>query len=210
MRYLYLHGFASGPLSRKAQFFREKLASVGVTLEIPALDEGDFEHLTITSQLALVTRVLNNEPAILIGSSLGGYLAALYASQHPEIDRMVLLAPAFGFGSRWAETFGADRVADWRTRGHAEVYHYTTRDMQRLSVDLLDDSSRHPDYPHATQPTLIFHGVADNVVPIAASERWVRENPQARLIPVDSGHDLLDVLELIWEEARGDVLSEGC
>ena len=109
MRYLYLHGFASGPQSRKAQFFRDKLASVGVSLEIPALDQGDFEHLTITNQLDLVTRLLDHQPAVLLGSSMGGYLAALYASTHPEIDRMVLLAPAFGFGNRWAETFGEQK-----------------------------------------------------------------------------------------------------
>ena len=36
---------------------------------------------------------------------MGGYLAALYASRHPEIDRMVLLAPAFGFGTRAGTKF---------------------------------------------------------------------------------------------------------
>ena len=202
MRYVYLHGFASGPLSRKAQFFREKLAAEGIALEIPALDQGDFEHLTISGQLDLITRLLKCEPAILIGSSMGGYLATLYASQHADVARMVLLAPAFGFASRWAETFGADKVAEWRTRGHAEVYHYATKDMRRLAVDLLDDSSCHPGYPACRQRSLIFHGVQDSVVPIAASETWVRENPQARLVPVDSGHELLDVLEPIWDESR--------
>jgi pimeloyl-ACP methyl ester carboxylesterase len=207
MRYVYLHGFASGPLSRKAQFFREKLLSAGVPLEIPALDQGDFEHVTITGQLACVTRLLHDDPAVLIGSSMGGYLAALYASQHPEIERMVLLAPAFGFGERWAETFGADKVAEWRTRGHADVYHYTSRDMRRLSIDLLNDAARHPGYAHCSQPTLIFHGVQDNVVPLAASQTWIRLNPQAKLIPLESGHDLLDVLEPIWEQSSAFLLT---
>jgi pimeloyl-ACP methyl ester carboxylesterase len=203
MRYLYLHGFASGPLSRKAQFFREKLASIGIALEVPALDQGDFEHLTITGQLDFITRLLNNEPVVLIGSSMGGYLAALYASQHPEVDRMVLLAPAFDFGARWAETFGADKVAEWRTLGHAEVYHYATKDMRRLSVDLLHDSSRHPGYPACTQPTLILHGINDNVVPLAASLMWARANRQVRMVPMKSGHELLDVLDTIWEMTAG-------
>jgi hypothetical protein len=202
MRHVYLHGFASGPLSRKAQFFREKLASVGIALEIPALDEGDFEHLTITGQLALITRLLNNEPAVLIGSSMGGYLAALYGSRHPEIERLVLLAPAFGFGARWAEVFGADKVAEWRARGFAEVYHYATRDLRRLASGLLDDSAKHPGYPPCHQPTLIFHGIHDNVVPIQASESWVKANRQAQLFPLDSGHELLDVLDPIWDLSR--------
>ena len=201
MRHLYLHGFASGPLSRKAQFFREKLASAGIPLEIPALDQGDFERLTITGQLAFITNLLDGQPAILIGSSMGGYLAALYAARRPEIDRMVLLAPAFGFGDRWAETFGAEKVAVWRERGHAEVYHYATRDMRRLSIDLLNDSTAHPGYPPCSQPTLIFHGTQDNIVPIAASQRWASENPHARLLPLNSGHELLDVLEPIWEHS---------
>ena len=202
MRYLYLHGFASGPLSRKAQFFREKLASADIPLEIPALDQGDFEHLTITAQLDFIARLLDGQPAILIGSSMGGYLAALYASRHAEVDRMVLLAPAFGFGHRWAETFGADKVAEWRERGHAEVYHYATGGLRRLSIDLFDDSAAHAAYPPCAQPALIFHGIQDAVVPIAASQRWASENRHARVVALNSGHELLDVLEPIWNESR--------
>lgn len=202
MRYLYLHGFASGPLSSKARFFRDKLESAGIALEIPALDQGDFEHLTISRQLDFITRLLGGGPAVLIGSSLGGYLAALYASRHPEIERMVLLAPAFGFGTRWAGTFGADKVAEWRERGYAEVYHYATQGMRRLAVDLLNDSTRHPGYPRCSQPALVLHGNLDTTVPLSASQAWVRENRQARLVPVNSGHELLDVLDLIWEHVR--------
>jgi uncharacterized protein len=202
MRYLYFHGFASGPLSRKAQFFRERLAAEGIPLEIPSLDEDDFEHLTITSQLRLIERLLGGEPALLIGSSMGGYLAALYASKHPEVDRMVLLAPAFGFGSRWAETFGAEKVAEWRERGHADVYHYASRGMQRLAVDLLEDSGRHPGYPECTQPALVYHGLNDNVVPLGASEEWSRRSAGSCVEALESGHELIDVLETIWERSR--------
>src|SRR5690348_17748458 len=53
-----------------------------------------FEHLTISGQLGVLERTLQNEPVRLIGSSMGGYLAALYAARHPEVDRLVLLAPA--------------------------------------------------------------------------------------------------------------------
>lgn len=208
MRYLYLHGFASGPLSRKAQFFSQKLAEAGISLEIPALDEGDFEHLTITRQLDLITRILAGQPAVLIGSSMGGYLAALYASRHPEVDRMILLAPAFGFGERWDEVFGAEQVGAWRTRGYADVYHYSAGGLQRLSADLLHDSAAHPAYPRCSQPALIFHGLEDNVVPISAAESWVRANPNSRLVRMNSGHELTDVLEPIWEQCAAFCLRD--
>src|ERR1041385_7396398 len=79
--------------------------------------------------------------------SFGGYLAALYGSKHREIERMVLLAPAFGFGERWAEIFGEKEVAEWRSRGSCDVFHYASGGTRRLSADLLTDSLLHPGYP---------------------------------------------------------------
>lgn len=189
-------------MSRKAQFFRERLATAGIVLEIPVLDEGDFEHLTVSRQLDLVTRILDGQPATLIGSSLGGYVAALYASQHPEIFRMVLLAPAFGFNSRWADTFGPEKLAAWRSTGAAEVYHYATRDMRRISSELLYDAERHAGYPPCRQPALIFHGINDQVVPLSASRRWAEENPQARVVALESDHELLNALEEVWQGCK--------
>ena len=58
----------------------------------------------------VIERAVGEQPAILIGSSLGGYLAALYAARHPaQIERLVLLAPAFQFPRRWRERY-SDRI----------------------------------------------------------------------------------------------------
>jgi len=46
----YLHGFASGPGSTKAQFFRARIAEHGIALEIPDLAP-DFAHMTVTGML---------------------------------------------------------------------------------------------------------------------------------------------------------------
>src|SRR4051794_37956217 len=122
--HVYLHGFASAPSSRKAQFFRERYAEHGTPLEIPELDEGDFQNLTISSQLAVIEKLINGRPAVLIGSSMGGYLAALYASKHPEVEKLLLLAPAFYFPQRWPLSLGPEKVAAWEQTGTMEFYHY--------------------------------------------------------------------------------------
>jgi hypothetical protein len=122
-RILYLHGLASSPSSSKARHFRKRLEDAGAQVDIPDLAAGDFEHLTITGQLAVVERAAAGDPISLIGSSMGGYLAALYAARHPEAVRAVLLAPAFGFARRWAESLGPARVAEWRRTGSMYVYH---------------------------------------------------------------------------------------
>src|SRR3954451_6584316 len=69
-RIVYLHGFASSPFSRKAQFFAKELSDLGVQLEVPDLAENDFAHLTITGQLRVIQDLVGKDPVFLIGSSL--------------------------------------------------------------------------------------------------------------------------------------------
>ena len=57
-------------------------------------------------------------PLRIIGSSLGGYLAARYASLHPgKVDRVALLNPAFNLPSLFAERFGSDEMDAWKNTG---------------------------------------------------------------------------------------------
>ena len=69
MTLAYLHGFASGPGSTKAQFFRARLAELGATLEIPDLAP-DFTHLTVTGILAIVEAVIAREFAEAHGGAI--------------------------------------------------------------------------------------------------------------------------------------------
>jgi uncharacterized protein len=202
LRVLYLHGFASSPASRKARFFAEKLASLGFAVEVPDLAEGDFKGLTIAKQLALVDRLGRRERVIVIGSSLGGYLAALYAARHPEVDRLILLAPALRFHALWSAEFGADRLRLWREKGSIPVFHYGAGSYQLIGYQLMDDAARFEPDPEFAQPCLLFHGANDPLVPIAQSVEFAAARPNVRLIGLDSGHELTDVLDKIWEESE--------
>lgn len=135
-RFIYLHGFASGAQSRKARFFGERMRETGRLLETPDLAGGDFENLTVGGQLQVLTKLLGGERATLIGSSLGGYLAALYAARHEEVERLVLLAPAFGFAQRWREMVGIEALERWRTTGSLAIYHYSEQRMRNLGTGL--------------------------------------------------------------------------
>lgn len=199
-RWIYLHGFASGPGSRKAGYFRERLAGAGIEVEVPDLAEGNFENLTISGQLGVIERTARGEAVSLIGSSMGGYLAALYAARHPEVERIVLLAPAFGFARRWAESLPVDTLAEWKRTGFLSVYHYADGTERRVGYQLIEDGFQYEDYPDVRQPTLIFHGKQDAVVPAKYSQEYVSRRPGARLVLVDSGHELTDVLDLLWEQ----------
>lgn len=200
-RIVYLHGFASGPHSSKAQFFQRKFAASGVSMEIPQLDEGRFEALTISGQLGVIERAVGDEPAILIGSSLGGYLAALYASRHPaQIEKLVLLAPAFQFPRRWRERYSDQEWERWKREGSTSVFHYGDGRERRLGYRFVEDSAQYEDEPEFPQPALILHGVRDSVVPAGISRIYAERRPNTRLVLFESGHELTDVLEPMWLE----------
>jgi len=200
-RILYFHGFASGPSSGKARYFAERFRERGANLEIAGLAGGDFEHLTISSQLAVIERLAAGEAISLIGSSMGGYLAALYAARHPEVRRLVLMAPAFGFARRWPESLGAEALAEWKRRGVREVFHYGEGRPRMLHYDLLEDGQNYEDYPEFAQPALIFHGSHDDVVPVQFSREFAASHPNVQLEVLNSGHELHDVLKAMVPKA---------
>lgn len=202
-RILYLHGFASSPHSRKASFLAARLRQLGSEVEIPALDQNDFEHVTITRQLEFVKRYIEAGPAAVIGSSLGGYLAALLAARHANVSRIVLLAPAFDFHRLWVQELGPERLSAWRRSGVMDFYHYGSDRQLPLRYDLLEDAQSYEPFPDFWQPALLLHGERDPVVPVSLSERFVASHPNARLVRLPSGHELTDVLEDVWAHVEG-------
>lgn len=201
---LYLHGFASGPSSKKARALEERFAAAGVALEVPDLTPGadGFESSTPSSMLAVAEARLTAAPPphALIGSSLGGYLAAVAASRDPSIERLVLLAPAFRLFERWDGRVGAAEREAWRTGG-LEVDHFASGRRRRLGWQFHEDARGWPAFPEVRVPTLVFAGRRDEIVPLADVEAFVARTPSARLVPLDDGHELLASIDAIFEEA---------
>jgi len=204
MSFVYLHGFASSPQSSKAQFFARKFQERGRTLEIPVLDGGDFPGLTITGQLRVVEKAVGDGPAVLFGSSLGGYLAALFASRHPErVTQLVLMAPAFQFPSRWRARFSPAELDSWKLQGTLPVFHYGYKREVDLGYQIVEDASQYEEEPEFSQPALVFHGVQDTVVPAQVSVEYARRHPNVKVQLFESGHELTDVLEDMWVSTLG-------
>lgn len=170
---------------------------------VPDLEEGDFQGLTITRQLGVVRREIarSSGDLTLIGSSMGGYLAVLAASQQPRIRRLVLMAPAIDMKARWTVRYGADQLARWKARGVAATFHHAYGEERLIGYGLYEDLDRYDPAPPVRIPALAFMGRQDETVAPAAVERWAAQNPSVRLRLLDSGHDLIDQLETIWNES---------
>lgn len=197
---VYLHGFASSPSSTKSQFFCRRFAERNVPFEVPRLDRENFTAMTISSVLDLLDEVAGGKNVTLMGSSLGGYIASLYAARHSNVERLILMAPAFDFPSRWRHQFSPEEFEDWKRTGARNFFHYAFNEERPLGYQFVEDAIRYEDNPDFKQPALIVHGEHDDVVPVEVSERFAAHHPNAELKIVQSGHDLNDVLEFLWAE----------
>lgn len=199
-RVIYLHGFASSPGSAKATRFVEALGARGVPVDVPDLNEGDFSGLTISRQLALLDRMMAEQPpgsVLLVGSSLGGYTAALQAARTDKVAALVLMAPAFDFARRWVARLGDAQTARWQREGAMPTMHFATGREAEIGWSLIEDARSHPGFPDVRVPTLAFHGRRDDTVDPELSVRFAAERENVELELLEADHGLADAIEHI-------------
>lgn len=204
MDYIYLHGFASSPNSVKARYFRQAFAELAIDLKTPDLNQGNFSQLTITRQIEQIKAQFPPPPApvTLIGSSLGGLTAALLAEKSLQVQKLVLLAPAFEFLSHWLPQLGKAKLKQWQNEQYLMVYHYAEKRSLPLSYNFVLDAANYQDRQLLRPvPTLILHGCNDEVIPIAASHNYAASRPWVELIELHSDHALADVMNQ-WQQIQ--------
>lgn len=206
MQFIYLHGFASSPQSAKAQLFLQRFRSRHLTLQIPDLNQDDFSHLTLSRQLQQVEALLSNDPGApvtIIGSSFGGLTAAWLGDRHPQVERLVLLAPAFQFLNAWLPRLGEAQLQQWQQTGSILTYHYAAQQMLPLNYSFIKDLAQYDESTLGRSvPTLILHGRQDDVIPIQASRDYAAARPWVKLIELDSDHALVDVEAEMWQQIQ--------
>ncbi|MBD2569533.1 YqiA/YcfP family alpha/beta fold hydrolase [Anabaena lutea] len=199
--FIYLHGFASSPKSTKAQDISDRFTQLHIKLKIPDLNADDFSHLTITRQLNQVAAEFSNSaPVTLIGSSLGGLTSAHLGEKYPQVQRLVLLAPAFGFLSHWLPKLGEKALKRWQQEQYLLVHHYGEGRELPLSYNFVTDAAQYLEKNlQRPIPTLILHGKQDEVIPITASREFANSRPWVKLVELDSDHALGNVSTEIWQ-----------
>ncbi len=209
MHVLYLHGFASSPQTAKGLALGQRLAGAVTSYGIPDLEGGDFRSLTmdgilVRAEAALQALPADGQPVLLIGSSLGGYAAALLAAQEraARVAALLLIAPAFGFTTRWTERLGGDGIAAWRRDGERMFFHHAAKQDLPLGVGFYDSCLALPELPAQAWislgdqrrhlPVTIVHGRQDETVDHRASVQYALQRTGVDLHLVTGDHRLTD------------------
>jgi len=144
------------------------------------------------------------EPVALIGSSLGGFVAAHAAAldRTGKIDRLILMAPAFDFGGNRLRQLGDAGIDEWRRRGTLSVFHYAHGEPRNVGFALYEDAAQYDAFAlRLVQPILIFQGRGDTAVDPDAVAEWSRSRPNVTLRMLDDDHQLKASIDNIWKES---------
>src|SRR5262249_8399503 len=133
-RFLYLHGFASGPSSYKGVAMAAHYEARGVALERLDLRLPSFERMRLSAMIEALRGALGGprDRAVIFGSSLGGLTACRVAEEDARVCALVLLAPAFRLMERWRQRLGEEGFRAWEETGWLEVDDYVTKRPGRV------------------------------------------------------------------------------
>ncbi len=144
--------------------------------------EGRFIDYTLSDWIAdartVVTMLKAGPPITIVGNSLGGWIAWLTAQEREQVERLILIAPAFNMMGLRAQSISTERCHEWRTAGWMPW----------------DDEPAHRDYPISWKwveeseaywktsfdrlrpvKTTILHGLQDSVIVPQGSSRFVEQ-----------------------------------
>jgi len=183
---------------------------------MPAVEPYDLEHIAGALQ-ATIQRELG-EPAVLVGHSMGGFVAQETYARHPASVRALVLSftsAAFGgSGSDFARAFIAARIGPLdagrsmaniaaalmptmrSARSDPEGLARAERLMAavpaqtyRKAVALLTTFDRRALLPEIRVPTLLIAGSDDKTAPASVMERMATRIPDAEFVTLEAcGH----------------------
>lgn len=200
----YFHGFASGPQSEKAKYFKRRFSLYPVEFYAPDLNVPSFERLhfeeVVDFAMDFVSK-LPSEKIFLIGSSLGAIIALMVAQENLRVKRLVLLAPAADFHKRLPDIVGPENMKKWEKEGQLPIYHHQLQKEIPLHYGFIESLAILNKYSFtAKQPTIVFHGAFDEVIPFEAAERFTKNLINAEFHLLETDHNMLNKLDWMWKD----------
>ena len=226
---ILVHGFGGTP--RDLRSLAELLAERGFRVVVPEVPEqtsasfalsrgrwspADFDHWL--GDLIRDETAVSGKPPMLVGTSMGGTLAAIGAAHH-KVSRLVLIAPyfslavdaerAFEVGAnvlRWVlpviPKYKKAQMFDPAGYKEYETGSYLVSLRAFLQLEKLARMARAL-APDLAVPTLVLASEKDTVASFSVTQRFCQACPRANLVLCNQGNHILT-----YDFGREDVLTE--
>lgn len=181
-------------MSHRLAVCRFNMSRCGIGDDPESFDRLDlFEHDTYSIELADLRLAVQHAqqqcpglPTILLGHSRGGGIALLGAADVPGLSGVIAWSPI----SR-CDNWDAATHRDWQERGVTEVMNQRTRQVMRISRDVLDDFEKNRERLDIVRaagelraPLLVIHGGRDESVPIESGRLLAGRADDASMLEI--------------------------
>eukprot|EP00755_Sulcionema_specki_P024394 Sspe_Gene.81119::Locus_51696_Transcript_1_2_Confidence_0.750_Length_903::g.81119::m.81119 len=218
--FLYLHGLASVRHGVKSRAFLDYALQEGSSFaRVDLTGHGDSTSpaypypgsaplsLLLDDIATLAAALEGHGRLVIVGASMGGLLALLHAHRHPDnVEALVLLGCSAGFVERV-------KVRATDKDGHY-VVHSPYCGTIRIAPGLVHDAqevlkigSAADEYKMVSQiatPTLMVHGVHDDVVPVTHAHRLFVSlaSTSKEFVEVDDDHRISNSIPAVLRAVR--------
>lgn len=158
---------------------------------------GVFRHCVLSDWIAdaddMLTHVVPDGPVILVGSSMGGWIALALALRHPaRIMGLIGIAAAPDFTVEFEKHMTDDQRAAMARDGYVELGSSLGPDPYIITQGLLVDGEKNRVLSHVhdlKMPMVLFQGGEDSAVPRDTPERIAASFPHADIgiVHIDDG-----------------------
>ena len=194
---LLCHGMESNKESDKLMFLSRALAQrdlLTLRFDFAGVGEstGSFANITYSAEVEDLQAAFSFMRARhagkigILGSSMGGTVALLFAARNPDVAALVTLAAPLHPERFLSRLSTPEELQQWRERGFI-FYH-----GQRINVSLLNDLEK-MNVVHALRkincPVLILHGDRDDVVPVEEAHELHHHLPGMSKLSILAGAD---------------------
>jgi len=142
--------------------------------------EGSFTDYTLSDWMndarSVLRTVKNGPPITIVGNSLGGWIAWLMAQEFQEIERLILIAPAFNMMGVRAQSIDPERQHAWHTAGWMPWDDEPAHKEWPLSWKWVEESEAYwkSSFDRLRRvKTMILHGLQDTVILPGGSSEFV-------------------------------------
>jgi pimeloyl-ACP methyl ester carboxylesterase len=174
--------------------------------------DGPYDVETLAADLEAVLADAGVASAHLVGAGLGGMIALAYARRYSRAETLALLGTAASGDAVDADALATafaprddpaglrasldvalsvdhgkypelvEDIVDWRRTDDADRVGFDAQSAAMAAFDATDWLYE------VTLPTLVFHGVADRIVPADAGRRLANGLPRGEFEAVEGGH----------------------